>query len=79
MIIAFTASWKLTIIMCVISPLIMIAGKIRANMRTGFSAQTDEAYKESGNLVAETVCNIRTVFSFGNKEIMTAAMEQKLK
>ena len=44
-------------------------------MRTGFSATTDEAYKESGNLIAETVTNIRTVFSFGNKDVMLAALE----
>jgi len=32
----------------------------------GYSANTDEAYKDSGNLVMEAVTNIRTVASFGN-------------
>lgn len=33
----------------------------------GYSNLTDEAYKDSGNLIMEAVCNIREVISFGNE------------
>ena len=78
LIIAFTASWKITLITLGVSPFLICSGKIRSNMRTGFSAKTDAAYKDSGNLVTETVTNIRTVFSFGNKPIMLKTMDKKL-
>lgn len=32
----------------------------------GFSDLTDDAYKDSGNLIMEAVTNIRTVKSFGH-------------
>jgi hypothetical protein len=32
---------------------------------TGFSDQTDAAYKDSSNLIMEAMINIRTVSSFG--------------
>jgi ATP-binding cassette subfamily B (MDR/TAP) protein 1 len=38
----------------------------------GFSEKTDSAYKDSGNLIMESVCNIRTVLSFGNQENILA-------
>jgi hypothetical protein len=35
------------------------------NFTTGFSAKTDIAYKDSSNLITESMVNIRTVTSFG--------------
>jgi ATP-binding cassette, subfamily B (MDR/TAP), member 1 len=45
----------------------------------GFSEQSDEAYKDSGNLVLETVTNIRTVASFGNEDILLGFLNDRLK
>lgn len=45
----------------------------------GFSAQTDEAYKDSGQLIMETVTNIRTVKSFGHEETLMRFLSHKLK
>jgi ATP-binding cassette subfamily B (MDR/TAP) protein 1 len=43
----------------------IIAGVIQMAFTTGFSDQTDAAYKDSSNLIMEAMLNIRTVSSFG--------------
>lgn len=37
---------------------------------SAFGKSADGAYKDSGNLIMEAVTNIRTVYSFGNEEII---------
>ena len=37
---------------------------------SAFGKKADGAYKDSGNLIMEAVTNIRTVYSFGNEEII---------
>ena len=51
-------------------PVMILAGAIKMAMSTGFSAKTDEAYKDSSNLIMETLINIRTVASFGYEDIV---------
>ena len=68
MIIAFIASWQLTLISLAVSPLMVIAGMMQAKFSQGFSASTDDAYKESATFVSEAVCNMRTVASFGKED-----------
>ena len=68
MVIAFTANWKITLISLGISPLIVLVGRVKIKVMTGFSAKTDDAYKESGGLIGEAVNNMRTVASFSNQE-----------
>lgn len=46
-------------------PLIMLAGFIRSKFRTGLMEQSDKAYKDSAQIVMESLTNIRTVVSFG--------------
>ena len=45
----------------------------------GFSAQSDDAYKDSGNLVQEAVTSIRTVASFGNEDILLGFLNERLR
>lgn len=44
----------------------------------GFADLTDEAYKDSGQLIMETVTNIRTVKSFGHEETLARFLDKKL-
>jgi ATP-binding cassette, subfamily B (MDR/TAP), member 1 len=44
----------------------------------GFSDQSDAAYKDSGNLIMEAVCNIRTVQSFSNKDVILGLYDKKV-
>ena len=44
----------------------------------GFSDKTDKAYKESANLIMESMINIRTVESFGYEGIIAKKYDQKM-
>jgi ATP-binding cassette, subfamily B (MDR/TAP), member 1 len=79
MIIAFYFSWSITLVTLALSPFIMLAGQLQAKFMTGFSAATDDAYKDSGNLIQEAVTNIRTVASFGNEQILLGFLNERLK
>jgi ATP-binding cassette, subfamily B (MDR/TAP), member 1 len=46
--------------------------------QTGFSDKSDAAYKESSNLIMESMVNIRTVSSFGYENVIFNKYEQKL-
>jgi ABC-type bacteriocin/lantibiotic exporter with double-glycine peptidase domain len=59
-------------------PLMIIAGAIKMKMSTGFSEKTDEAYKDSSNLIMETLINIRTVKSFGYEDVVQNKYGEKL-
>ena len=50
-------------------PLLIIAGVLEMAVQTGFSDQSDKAYKDSSNLIMESTVNIRTVCSFGNEKV----------
>ena len=78
MIVGFIASWQLTLITLAVSPLMVLAAKMEAKFNEGFSASTDEAYKESSTFVSEAVCNMRTVASFGKEDKLLANYALKL-
>jgi len=78
MIYAFIASWQLTLISLALSPLMVMAGKMQAKFSQGFSAATDDAYKDSAAFVAEAVNNMRTVASFGKEEKLLENYSLKL-
>jgi ATP-binding cassette subfamily B (MDR/TAP) protein 1 len=61
MVIAFVASWALTLVSLALSPLVFVGGLLQAKFVAGFSDKSDGAYKDSGNLIMEAVTNIRTV------------------
>eukprot|EP01017_Pseudomicrothorax_dubius_P007833 TRINITY_DN124_c0_g1_i6.p1 TRINITY_DN124_c0_g1~~TRINITY_DN124_c0_g1_i6.p1 ORF type:complete len:1219 (+),score=330.83 TRINITY_DN124_c0_g1_i6:81-3659(+) len=78
LVIAFIASWKLTLITLGLSPIMIISGKIQADFQKGFSADSDSAYKDSGSLISESVCNMRTVASFGNEDKILGIYDRML-
>jgi ATP-binding cassette subfamily B (MDR/TAP) protein 1 len=78
MVIAFTASWQLTLVSLGVAPLMMVAGQIQAKFNQGFSANTDDAFKEAGAFIGETVVNMRTVASFGKESVILKSYENKL-
>ena len=47
LVIAFVASWRMTLVGVALSPLIVITGKIQAGFVAGMSEKTDDAYKDS--------------------------------
>ncbi|CAD8124583.1 unnamed protein product [Paramecium sonneborni] len=78
LVISFVASWQMTLIMLGLAPLSYVGGILQAKFLQGFSDLTDEAYKDSGNLIMEAVTNIRTVVSFGNEQIILGIYSKKV-
>ncbi|CAD8206584.1 unnamed protein product [Paramecium octaurelia] len=78
LVLAFIASWQITLIMFALSPLSYAGAVLQARFVQGFSDLTDEAYKDSGNLIMEAVTNIRTVVSFGNEQVILGMYSNKV-
>jgi len=78
LIIAFIASWKLTLIGLGLSPLLIISGIIRTKFSMTFMSQNDEVYQESASFVSEAVNNMRTVASFANEAKIMSNYSKKL-
>ena len=70
MAIAFSSSWALTLVALATAPISFLGRRLRQKHMSAFGKQADGAYKDSGNLIMEAVTNIRTVYSFGNEEII---------
>ena len=64
-IIAFVYEWRTALVALGLLPFMIVCGAIQMAFQTGFSDKTDEAYKDSSNLIMEAMINIRTVASFG--------------
>jgi ATP-binding cassette subfamily B (MDR/TAP) protein 1 len=58
-------SWKVTLISLALSPLIAVVGAISMKVIMKFTKISEEAEKFLGSLMSDSVCNIRTVKSFG--------------
>ena len=69
-IIAFANEWRTSLVALGLLPLMIISGAIQMAFSTGFSDKTDAAYKDSSNLIMESMINIRTVSSFGYEGII---------
>lgn len=78
MIIAFLASWRLTLIALALSPLAVISGIIRTRFSVAFLSSSDEVYQESSAFVSEAVNNMRTVASFANEDKIFSNYSNKL-
>uniref|UniRef100_A0A1J3HUV6 ABC transporter B family member 4 n=1 Tax=Noccaea caerulescens TaxID=107243 RepID=A0A1J3HUV6_NOCCA len=69
-VIAFIYEWRTSLVALGLIPFMIIAGAIQMAFTTGFSAKTDVAYKDSSNLITESMINIRTVTSFGYENMI---------
>jgi ATP-binding cassette subfamily B (MDR/TAP) protein 1 len=63
--IGFYYEWRTSLVTLGLIPLMILAGIVQMKQSTGFSSQTDTAYKDSSSLIMESMTNIRTVSSFG--------------
>ena len=69
-IIAFIFEWRTSLVALGLIPFMIIAGVIQMKFTTGFSDKSDAAYKESAQLIMESMINIRTVSSFGYENVI---------
>ncbi|CAD8160850.1 unnamed protein product [Paramecium pentaurelia] len=79
MAIAFSSSWALTLIVLATAPFRFIGMKLRAKYMGTLSVSSKvDTFKDAGNLIMEAVTNIRTVFSFGNENIILDDYTKKI-
>ena len=62
--VAFIASWKMSLILTATLPLLGMAGYLQNLSITGFGANQDQVFKDSNKLASEVISNMRTVASF---------------
>ncbi|KAL4480240.1 hypothetical protein ABPG74_020756 [Tetrahymena malaccensis] len=74
----FAYSWQITLIGMVAAPLMIICAKFQAQFIQGYSENSDGAYKEAGQIIMESVTNIRTVASFCNENKLNVFLAEKL-
>ena len=65
MVIAFTASWLLSIVLCFAFPLFTSVGFLQIKFQQGRSAKNKLLMEKSGNTSVEAIVQIRTVASLG--------------
>ena len=78
MIIAFTHSWKLTLVTCGLAPLLVITSAINMALLKNLTQKSEKFEKAVGSLISDSVCNIRTVKSFGQDQLFLARFNSKL-
>lgn len=63
-VVGFTAVWQLALVTLAVVPLIAVIGGIYTTTIAKLSAKTQEALSEAGNIVEQTIVQIRVVFAF---------------
>ena len=78
LVIAFSNSWRLTLIILIIVPFVALAGALEFRELTGYGSKTKVAYEEAGQVSNEAISNIRTVVILGREETFKAAYERSI-
>eukprot|EP00123_Amoebidium_parasiticum_P013463 comp21970_c0_seq1/m.31708 comp21970_c0_seq1/g.31708 ORF comp21970_c0_seq1/g.31708 comp21970_c0_seq1/m.31708 type:complete len:1325 (-) comp21970_c0_seq1:487-4461(-) len=63
LVIAFTATWKLALVVLVCVPTIAIGAGLQMRQMAGFAADGSKIYRHAGKIAGEAVDNVRTVTS----------------
>ncbi|EDO49737.1 predicted protein [Nematostella vectensis] len=67
-IMGFAYSWKLTLVILALTPLMVIAGGIMGKVISVFTSKELEAYAKAGAIAEEVLSSIRTVAAFGGEK-----------
>ena len=77
-VIAFITSWKLTLVMLSIAPLILVVvGFMLVSLKTGI-IMSRKTYEKAGGIAEEMLYNIKTVASFANFEFEKSRFNEKI-
>ncbi|KAF3967837.1 hypothetical protein CMV_008211 [Castanea mollissima] len=77
LLIAFTANWKLALIILAVLPILFMQGYFQMKFMTGFSADAKVMYEEASQVANDAVGSIRTVASFcAEKKVMDLYQEK---
>ncbi|KAI7878443.1 p-glycoprotein [Lichtheimia hyalospora FSU 10163] len=67
LVISFVYSWRITLIMLAMSPVVVGASFYESRVQRGFSDKTSKAQEQSGEIASEAVKEIRTVTALGKQ------------
>ncbi|KAK7853008.1 ABC transporter B family member 9 [Quercus suber] len=77
LIIAFTANWKLALIILSVMPILFVQGYVQMKFMKGFSADAKVMYEEASQLANDAVGSIRTVASFCSEQKVMDLYQEK--
>ncbi|KAL8214480.1 hypothetical protein R6Q57_003929 [Mikania cordata] len=78
-VVGFTAVWQLALVTLAVVPLIAIIGAIHMTTLAKLSSKSQEALSEAGNIVEQTIAQIRTVVSYVGESRALQAYSSALK
>ncbi|XP_022083016.1 multidrug resistance protein 1A-like isoform X3 [Acanthaster planci] len=68
LVLGFVKSWKLTLVILAISPLVILSAGIMTKVLQSFSQKELDSYAKAGAIAEEVLSSIRTVVAFGGQE-----------
>ncbi|XP_030967976.1 ABC transporter B family member 9-like [Quercus lobata] len=77
LIIAFTANWKLALIILAVMPVLFVQGYVQMKFMKGFSADAKVMYEEASQVANDAVGSIRTVASFCSEQKVMDLYQEK--
>ena len=77
-VIAFVYEWRTALVALGLLPLIIFVGATKMAINTIFGNKKNAAYKNSSNLIMETIINIRTVSSFGYEGVIAKKYDLRM-
>ncbi len=72
LIVGFIFEWRTSLVTVGLIPFMILAGTIQMRQSLGFNNESEAAYKDSANIITESIANIRTVMSFGYENVVLA-------
>ena len=76
--VGFYYSWKLSLVLCALLPLVSIAGIFAFGNMKKLTKKSVESYSEAGGIAEEIVTQIKTVFTYGNFDWEKKRFEEKI-
>jgi ATP-binding cassette subfamily B (MDR/TAP) protein 1 len=79
LVVAFIYSWKLTLVLVAIAPLIAVAALIQGKLLASGAAKNAESYRRVSALALEVIAGLRVVASFVWEEEAERLLEQRMR
>jgi len=79
LVIAFNASWRITLVILAVAPLMALGGALQIKFFKGFEEASQKEFAECGSVAAEAMTSSRTVSAFGLQTVVGARFNVALK
>ncbi|MBA0870692.1 hypothetical protein Goshw_016009 [Gossypium schwendimanii] len=77
-IVGFLASWKVSLVVFAVTPLMMFCGIAYKAIYGGLTAKEEVSYRKAGTIAEQAISSIRTVFSFVGEDNLAARYDELL-